>query len=136
MRYDFDYIEFYYRKVFEKDSKGTVKDFAGFLYKAMIEEKYKYYEFKEKKKRREGEKIAKEKTEREEEMEKKKKREQEKGNDKRWIDMFDLLDKEEKKMYIEKLYAMNDIYKELDKESISNATKFAIGAMIDRERNQ
>jgi hypothetical protein len=41
MKYDFDYIEFYYRKVLEKDNKGTVKDFAGLLYKAMTEDKYK-----------------------------------------------------------------------------------------------
>jgi len=117
--YEFDYIEFYYRKVLEKNDKGTVKDFSGFLYKALTEDKYKYYELREKKKRQEEEKIAKERLERErkkeKEQEEKNKREKEKADQKRWETMFDSLDEEKKKVYLEKLYTINEFYKNLDK---------------------
>jgi len=137
-KYEFDYIKFYYYKVKEKNDKGTVRDFAGFLYKALTEDKYKYYEQKEKKKCQEEEKISKEKLE----LERKRKRQQEEKEsqenqnreEKRFVKMFDDLSDKDKKIYLEKLYSKNDFYKTADINGISHFTKYAIGKMIDEEQ--
>jgi hypothetical protein len=60
-KYEFDYIQFYYKKAKDLDEKGTIKDFAGFLYTSLIEDKYDFYQSKEKKRQQEERKIAKEK---------------------------------------------------------------------------
>jgi len=137
-KHSFDYIEFYYKKAKELDDKGFVKNFPNFLYDLLNNDKQKYYELREKKIKQEEKKIAKEKAEKEmkkqKEQEEKEKKEKEIANQKRWTAMFDSLDEEKKKTYLEKLYAMNDFYKSFDKTDISDFTKWQIGKMIDDEQ--
>jgi len=137
-KYEFDYIEFYYQHAVKKNDSGFVKDFAAFFYKLLQNDKLKFYELKEKKKQQEEEKIAKEKLERERkrkrEQEEKEAKEREKEKEKRVIKVFDDLNDENKKIYLEKLYSAFDFYRDFDKENISDPTKYAIGKMIIEEQ--
>jgi plasmid replication initiation protein len=54
--YDFDYIEFYYKKTMQRHEVGGVDDFAGFLFNLIKKDSYKFYELKLK----EEKKIAEE----------------------------------------------------------------------------
>lgn len=134
-KYEFDFIEFYYKKAQEIKESGTVKNFTNFYYNLMIEDTFKFQALNLKKIQQEEKRIAKEKLEKErkkeKEQEEKKVQEHKKLEEKRLIEIFNNLSEDDKKIYLEKFYSKNDLYKET---SISNFTKWAIGKMIVEER--
>jgi plasmid replication initiation protein len=139
-KYEFDYIEFYYNKAIDKNNKGTLKDFAGFLYSLLIEDKYKFYELKAKEEAKKAKEIErrkaeKEKREREKEQERIQK-EKEAADIKRRVALFDSLDDKLREKYLEEFYAKNPFYKSvLDKKGISEFTKISVGGIIESKLN-
>jgi plasmid replication initiation protein len=138
--YDFDYIEFYYNKAVEKNSKGTLKDFAGFLYSLLKSDKDNFYELKEKEAQKQAEQAALRRAEferkKEEREQERIKKENEKKELEEMINVFDLLDEKIREMYLNKVYAANSFLANLDKgKEVSLIAKMLVIELIKKEQN-
>jgi plasmid replication initiation protein len=135
--YDFDYIEFYYKKTMRKHEVGGVDDFAGFLYNLIKKDSYKFYELKTKEEQERKEKAEREKIEitrrKEEQKQAQIKKEKEAADIKRRIELFNSLDDNQKEKYLKEFYATNQFYKDvIDKDGISDFTKISIGQLLEK----
>ncbi|MCL1947999.1 MAG: RepB family plasmid replication initiator protein, partial [Chitinivibrionia bacterium] len=134
-RYEFDYIEFYYNKAKEKDNRETLKNFAGFLYKSLTKDKYKYYELKEKeqekKEKEETQRKAREIAKKKAEQEAKIKKEAEEKKYRRLEKVFDEMPDDIREKLLQELYEKNSLYKS-DNDEVRKVTKWAVAEMFEK----
>ena len=137
-KYDFDYIEFYYKKVKEIEAKGLAKNFAGLLYDMLITDKFNFKEFKVREEIKRKKEIAAKKEFEEKELSEKERAKREKEENEREHNrlesIFDSIPKDVKEELLEKLYAENPFYKTEDGK-IWNPTKWAVVKMYENTKN-
>jgi plasmid replication initiation protein len=136
-KFDFDYIEFYYKKAVEINSTGEIKSFANLLHNLIVSDKLNYAEIKAKEEDVKAKQAAQRKAEferrKEEQKQEQIKKEKEAADIKRRIILFNSLDDNQREKYLNEFYATNHFYKDvIDKDGISDFTKISIGQLLEK----
>ncbi|MCL1948068.1 MAG: replication initiation protein [Chitinivibrionia bacterium] len=133
--YEFDYIEFYYKRAMELYETGNVKNFQNFYYNLMKKDKYKFYELKEKERQKkeaeEAQKKAQQEAKKKEQKEAKKKKAAEEIKYRRLEKVFDSIPEDIREKLLQEVYEKNSLYKSTDGK-IGIFAKWAVAEMFEK----